>query len=281
MTTLVDEAAKVLDVVDLVALRPGGQKLVYAGSSQGVPVVLKVISLMPPHQALVLERARREVLLLASYNDRRIVSVRSGLAVLGDPAAPHGVAWLEEKLDGADLGELLGPQWAPSAVAEFIEGLAGGLTLLHEADVVHRDLSPGNVRLRADGTWTLMDPGLAKHLRDLSITGVFQPGTPGYRSPEHVPGGTPGTHSDVFCVGILAFAALTGELPIDPSGDERSYFARLRETQCASVSARRADTPTSLVELVDGCLDRQPARRFLDAMELRNAAAQVREDLQR
>ena len=230
---------------------------------------------MPPHQELVLERARREVLLLASLNDRRVVGVRSGLAALGDVRTPHGVAWLEERLDGADLSDLLGQPWTPRSAVEMISGLAGALALLHNQEVVHRDLSPGNVRLRADGTWTLMDPGLAKHLRDLSITGLYQPGTPGFRSPEHVPGGVPGTYSDVFCVGILAYAALTARLPVDPSGEEAGYFARLRELQAPSVASHRPDIPAEVSELLDTCLDRQPARRYLDAQELETAARET------
>lgn len=112
-----------------------------------------------------------------------------------------------------------------------------------------------------------MDPGFARHLARSAITGVFQPGTPGYLTPEHIPGGQPTPASDVFGIGILAYQALTGELPFQP-GDDAAYFERLKEGQIASVALVREGLPSDLIETVDRCLQRQPARRYLDAAEL-------------
>ena len=97
----------------------------------------------------MLERAKREVELLAKVSNaagRRIVAVRSGLATVGDPTQPTAVGWLEELLDGNDLGDLLGTPWTRDATHDLVQGLGEALTYLHELDVVHRDLSPGNVR---------------------------------------------------------------------------------------------------------------------------------------
>lgn len=268
---MVSEAADALAVEQLQPLRSGGQKTVLAGSHRGETVVLKVIAVMAPHETMVLERARREVALLAQVADRRVVALRSGIAALGDPQRPHGVAWLEEHLDGSDLRDLLTASWSPPQIADLLVGLARGLELLHQRDVVHRDLSPGNVRCRADGLWTLMDPGLAKHLAEQSITGIYQPGTPGFRSPEHVPGGTPAPHSDVFCAGVLTYLAATGQLPVDPSGSDDQYYERLRTLPVPSVFASRPDLPGPLAVVIDKCLHRQPARRYLDASELLKA----------
>jgi serine/threonine protein kinase len=276
---LAEEVAAALGASIQAPMRPGGQKRVYLATLGGEQVVLKVVPLMPPHSDLVLERARREVSLLANFDDRRVVAVRSGLVTVGPAGTPDGLGWLEELLDGDDLGSYLGQPWPWPDVLDLVEGLASGLALFHSEDVIHRDLSPGNVRRRADGTWTLLDPGLAKHLAKASITGLYQPGTPGFRSPEHVPGGTPGTSSDVYGVGILAFAALTAALPIDPSGEEDDYYRRLRETNAPAIASLRSDIPDSLADVIDMCLDRQPARRYLDAEELLDALNDARPDL--
>ena len=275
MTEFYDEVATVLGVTDLRPLRPGGQKRVFAAKRGSEDVVLKAVEILPPRQAEVLERANREVALLArvsSSSGRRIVSVRSGLAAVGDPAAPSAVGWLEEMLDGEDLGDLLvGTQWNWREALELVRGVAEALTYLHALEVVHRDLSPGNVRRRGDGIWTLLDPGLARHLAEYSLTGVYQPGTAGFRSPEQVPGGVPDTYSDVYCVGILAFVALTAQWPIDPSGAEDAYFKRLVQQQPVPVKTLRPDLDDEFAAIIDRCLNRQPARRYLDAAELLDA----------
>lgn len=186
-----EDVAAVLGVDNLRPLRQSGQKRVFSARRGTEEVVLKAVEVLPPRQAEVLERASREVTLLAkvaSAAGRRVVAVRSGLATVGDPRSPSAVGWLEELLDGDDLLDLLGPQWNQDEALNLVRGLAEALHFLHDVDVVHRDLSPGNVRRRSDGTWTLLDPGLARHLAELSLTGVYQPGTPGFRSPEQVPG---------------------------------------------------------------------------------------------
>lgn len=281
MAEFYEEVAEALGVTSLSPLRPGGQKRVFAAKRGSEGVVLKAVEVLPPRQAEVLERARREVALLAKVSsaaDSRIVSVRSGLATVGDPIAPSAVGWLEEMLDGEDLGDLLGTEWSRHEALRLVRGLTEALTYLHALEVVHRDLSPGNVRRRGDGTWTLLDPGLARHLAEFSLTGLYQPGTAGFRSPEQVPGGAPDTYSDVYCVGILAFAALTGRLPVDPSGAEDAYFKRLVQQQPVPVKSLRPDLDGNFAAIIDRCLNRQPARRYLDAAELLDALGKLTPD---
>ena len=275
-TEFYDDVAAALGVSDLRPLKPSGQKRVFAAKQGPRDVVLKAVEVLPPNQAVVLERAKREVELLAKISNasgRRIVEVRSGLAIVGDPTKPSAVGWLEELLDGRDLSDLLSQRWPQDQALHLAQGLAEALTYLHDVEVVHRDLSPGNVRQRSDGTWTLLDPGLARHLAEMSLTGLYQPGTPGFRSPEQVPGGTPDTYSDIYGVGILVFCALTATLPIDPSGAEDAYFRRLTEQQPVPVKTLRPDLDDIFAMIIDQCLNRQPARRYLDAAELLEALA--------
>ncbi|MYW71072.1 serine/threonine protein kinase [Pseudonocardia sp. SID8383] len=265
---LIEQAASRLGVTDLTSLRDGGQKVVRAGRRGDELVVLKVIEVRAPQQQ-VLERARREVGLLGEVDDLRLVGLRSPIIGLGpDEHRPDGVAWLEERLDGHDLDELFGSAWSGDDVTDLLVGLSEALQILHGRAVVHRDLSPGNVRRRSSGVWTLMDPGYAKHLAAASITGVYQPGTRGFRSPEHLPGATPDTYSDVYAVGILAYIAATTYFPVDHRGAEDEYYERLRAGAVVPVNHHRPDLPAEIALIIDTCLHRQPARRYLDATEL-------------
>jgi len=265
---LLEEVRGALGTTELVALREGGQKQVYRAELEGVPAVVKVV-LVPetPHAGQVIERARREVEVLSTVETEFVVRVLSEAVEIGD--RPEAVCWVEEMLDGDDLGDLLSTfPWTPDQVWSLITDTATGLAACHELDVVHRDLSPGNVRRRASGRFALMDPGFARHLSKAALTGVYQPGTYGYMTPEHVPGGQPTPASDVFGVGILAFQALTGVLPVSFNGDDARYYELLRSGQAPSVNSLRPGLPSELAAVVDRCLQRQPARRYLEAVEL-------------
>ncbi|MFB4318135.1 serine/threonine-protein kinase [Actinomadura sp. 21ATH] len=267
---IVEALKSSLSITDIQPLQVGGQKAVYSCRLEGVKAAAKVV-LLPdgPDFLHVFERAQREVEILAEIDSPRVVRVLTEAVEVADQAGkPMAIAWLEEFLDGADLRSKLGPLWDPRTVSRMLADIGAGLSEFHALDVVHRDLSPANIRVRDDGSFTLMDPGLARHLAKTALTGLFQPGTRGYRSPEHVPGGDVQPASDIFGLGILAFQALTGALPVEPGGTEDEYFARLRTQDVASVRLKRNDIPDPLVDIVDRCLQRQPARRYLDGGEL-------------
>jgi serine/threonine-protein kinase len=145
------------------------------------------------------------------------------------------------------------------------------LACLHAQHVVHRDLSAGNVRRLSSGQFVLMDPGFARYLSLSGVTGIGQPGTPGFLTPEHVQHGIEPTYaSDVFALGVLLWLALTAALPI-PCGDPAQYADRLAAGQIPSVATVRTDLSAAQVEIVDRCLQRQLARRYFTGGEVQAA----------
>jgi serine/threonine-protein kinase len=262
-----EAAAEAFGLSDLEPLARGGQKLVSTATRAGEQVVLKVVLLSDHLDPNALERCEREVALLQSLNSPNLVRVLSDLVRLGE--TPDAAAWLETFLDGSDLKDLLQDRWSWEATEAMMLGLAAGLSAMHENGYVHRDLSAGNVRRTSAGVWTVMDPGFAKHLNRTSITGLWQPGTPGYLSPEHgSAGGRITPASDVFCVGNLAHWCLVGSPAIEVGRGGEDYRQRLLTQQPMPIRAAREDVPEWLAEIIDRCLRRQPARRFLNAGEL-------------
>ncbi|MBY4039917.1 serine/threonine protein kinase [Rhodococcus fascians] len=272
---LIAEVADRLGLEDAQPLTQGGQKIVLSGVLAGAPAVAKIV-LVPDGRSgtEVVTRAEREVELLGAVDSPHVVRVLTDAVEVG--TKPDAICWAEERLSGNDLSEHLDPQWTEDDTWALLSDVAKGLSACHELEVVHRDLSPGNVRRTIDGRYVLMDPGLARHLEKTALTGVFQPGTAGFMSPEHVPGGKPLPASDVFVLGVLAFRVLTGRLPIEIGGSGDEYFNRLRDAPCPDVAESRPDLSDHLVEVVNQCLHKQPARRFLDGSELVEVINQVK-----
>lgn len=264
---LVHDAMNRLGVTEVQVLPGGAQKeirLVQRGSEQ---LIMKVVSLgSSAPESLV--RAEREVELLAALSSEHVVQVASALIELGSP--PVGATWLEEYLDGQDLSKELGPAWTWDAAALMGLHVARGLAVAHHQGVVHRDLSPNNVRHLSNGVFKVMDFGFARHTLRTGITVAGQPGTPGYASPEHLHpySGGPTAASDVYCTGILMFSALTGDVPIPWRGDEADYARRLLKAEIPDLAAARPDLAPNQVALVRRCLHPQPARRYLNGAKL-------------
>lgn len=264
--------ATALDVSELVPLAQGGQKFVLRAVRRGRPAAVKAMLVPPgPAFAVALERARRETAVLAAVDSPRVVRLLDGPRILTyDGRLPYGVAWTEELLDGEDLDALLdGRPWAAPHAARLLVHLAEAVAALHAKGIVHRDLTPANVRRRADGGYCLMDPGLAHFLGEPDPADADRIGTIGYRSPEHAPGSTVQAASDVFCVGILVYQALTGQPVVDPGSTREQERARLAE--CAFDSVRSSLCPhihEPLSRVLRRCLHPDPERRFADGRAL-------------
>jgi serine/threonine protein kinase len=268
---LVAEAVTALGLTDLGPIgATGGQKAVRLVEKGGLQSVLKVVAvnLVTPE---ALKRAEHEVDLLARLANPNVVSVESGLVELGIPV--HGAAWVEEYLDGQDLGALVGSRhWTWTEAREMGMGVANGLAAGHAESVIHRDLSANNVRRLTSGTYKVLDFGVARHTLRTGVTVAGQPGTPGYFTPEHLNSysGKPMKMSDVWQVGNLMYYALAGELPYPYRGDEWEYASRLHAGSMMDLATLRPDLTPQQLAVVRRAMHPQPARRFLDGAALRD-----------
>jgi serine/threonine-protein kinase len=146
---------------------------------------------------------------------------------------------IEEFIDGQDLQDILiaGKPWSVNAVAKFFAEVCDGLTALREKEIVHRDLKPANIRVRPNGSPTIIDFGLARLLAlpDLTQTAAGAGiGTPKYFAPEQFEGTKYDIdhRTDLFALGIMMYEALTGEPPFFNIG--MTTRAQLQQAVCHS-----------------------------------------------
>jgi serine/threonine protein kinase len=144
--------------------------------------------------------------------------------------------------------------------------MAARLEVVHAVGVLHRDLKPGNIMLRADGSVALIDFGLAKHvqvsMRTITATGeIF--GTPYYMSPEQGHGQQLDERSDLYSLGVIFYEMLMRQKPLRrPIADGRHLHARERADSALAESLRNYQ------QLLNKLLAKDPIHRFASASAL-------------
>jgi serine/threonine protein kinase len=130
---------------------------------------------------------------------------------------------------------------APSDVAAIGAQVATALAAAHEAGIVHRDITPGNILLGEDGSVKLTDFGISRAADDVAATktGHFA-GTPAYLAPEVAHGTEPTPASDVFSLGATLYAAIEGTPPF---GQAPNVLALLHTVAAGQINPPQRSGP--------------------------------------
>ncbi len=206
------------------------------------------------------------------------------ICTLYDVGHQDGVDYLVmEYLDGETLAARLqrGPLPLDQALRHAVE-IAGALVVAHRQGIVHRDLKPGNIMLTPVGA-KLLDCGLAKMVHDSPPGGdasgapmaALEPrtrvgvvvGTPAYMSPEQAQGRSVDSRTDVFSFGLLLYEMLTGRRAFGGDSHAQALAAILRDNP-PPVRSLRAEVGDDVEQVVNRCLQKDPAARFPDASAL-------------
>lgn len=166
-----------------------------------------------PESARVLrERVLREARALARLDHPGVVTVHH-IVDGGDGTYPWIVM---ELVPGASLAERLAEgTLAPVEAAELGRGLLSALRAAHAAGILHRDVKPANVLLRADGSPVLTDFGIAAIRESTSLTATGSIiGSPDFMAPERIRGQEGNPSSDFWSLGMMMYVAVEGRHPL-------------------------------------------------------------------
>ena len=159
-----------------------------------------------------LERFLDEAKTLARFKHHNIIQVHRFFRA-------HGTAYIVmEYAEGATLNKQLvkhGP-YGESDLKDMLLPIIDGLKKVHAAEYLHRDIKPGNIIIRDDGTPVLIDFGAARQAigaKSRSVTSII---SPGYAPIEqYAAKGNQGAWTDIYALGAVAYKCITGETPID------------------------------------------------------------------
>ena len=224
-----------------------------------------------------LEQFNREASHLGALHHNNIVSVL-------DAGDRYGVPYLVmELVEGESLDKVMQRPRMPLPMAlSIMEQVCSALGYAQRNGVIHRDVKPSHVMLRADGSVKVLDFGIARDEGrvDASLTGVGSPvGAQPYMAPEGLRGAPIDGCSDVFSAGVLLYVLLTGELPFDALSP--ALNDQIMNADPLPPSQLVADYPLRLDGIVARAMAKSPSDRYANADDMATDLHQVSQGLHR
>ncbi|HCT79639.1 MAG TPA: serine/threonine protein kinase [Micromonosporaceae bacterium] len=244
----------------------GGMGDVWCGTDEvlGRTVAIKIMLMALLEERGFVERFRTEARTMATINNPGVVRIYD--------FGHDQVAYLiMEYVEGEPLSQTLGRvgRLTPARTMSLVAQAAEALHAAHEKGIVHRDVKPGNLLVRPNGTLVLTDFGIARSAAaaQLTATGAVL-GTASYIAPEQASGIPASAASDVYSLGVVAYQCLSGHRPFE--GDTPLEIAMKHVNGVARPLPD--DVPLPIRQVVERAMAKDPAARWGSAEEFAQAA---------
>ncbi|AGL13565.1 serine/threonine-protein kinase [Actinoplanes sp. N902-109] len=248
----------------------GGMGDVWRGTDEvlGRTVAVKILLPALLDEPGFAERFRGEARTMATINHPGVVDVY-------DYGSDQQLAFLVmEYVEGDALSRTLGRvgRLTPARTMALVAQAADALQAAHANGIVHRDVKPGNLLVRPNGTLVLTDFGIARSalVGQLTVAGSVL-GTASYISPEQASGAVATAASDVYALGVVAYQCLSGHRPFDGATPIEIAMKHVRDHP----RPLPADIPPSVRAIVDRAMAKDPAARWPTASAMAAVARQA------
>jgi eukaryotic-like serine/threonine-protein kinase len=236
---------------------------------------LVAIKLLPPHLAASVEardRFLREARTAAGLSHPNIVPIHA-VEQAGDQ-----VFFVMGYVDGETLRERVersGPL-ATRLALKVMQEVAWALGYAHQRGVIHRDVKPDNIMIeRATDRALVTDFGIAVRGRAGEGGAGEVVGTARYMSPEQALGEPVDARSDLYSLAATIFYALTGRPPFE-GANLPAIITKQVSVPAPRVATLRPEVPARLTDLIDQCLQKDPAARVQTGDEVARIAGEAR-----
>jgi eukaryotic-like serine/threonine-protein kinase len=252
----------------------GGMGDVWRGTDEvlGRTVAVKILLPALLDEPGFAERFRGEARTMATINHPGVVDVY-------DYGSDQQLAFLVmEYVEGDALSRTLSRvgRLTPARTMALVAQAADALQAAHANGIVHRDVKPGNLLVRPNGTLVLTDFGIARSalVGQLTVAGSVL-GTASYISPEQASGAVATAASDVYALGVVAYQCLSGHRPFDGATPIEIAMKHVRDTP----RPLPADIPPAVRAIVDRALAKDPGARWPTAAAMAVVARQAASSL--
>ena len=256
----------------------GGMAIVYRAIdlALGRTVAVKVLRDDLRTRPSIVARFKREAQAFATLSHPNIVHIYSVGSIANIPYLAM------EYIEGRTLSRILiddGPlDW--QRTLDIGAQVASALVCAHDAQIIHRDIKPGNIIIDGDGKAYVTDFGIAKVLTaatQLTLDGA-RLGTPQYMSPERCRDKEITPASDIYSLGVLMFQCISLRLPHEaPSSAE--LIQKIAVEPATRLGTLAPGLPEPVERLIAYMLEKDPAHRPKDARVLCAAIERVRQGL--
>jgi hypothetical protein len=249
----------------------GGMGDVWRGTDEvlGRTVAVKILLPALLDEPGFAERFRGEARTMATINHPGVVDVYD----YGSDGTV-GAYLVMEYVEGDPLSRTLSRvgRLTPARTMALVAQAADALQAAHDKGIVHRDVKPGNLLVRPNGTLVLTDFGIARSALVGQLTAVGSVlGTASYISPEQASGGVASPLSDVYALGVVAYQCLSGRRPFEGDNPLEIAMKHVRERP----APLPPDTPPGVRGIVDRAMAKDPAARFPTAAVLGQVSRQA------
>jgi len=247
-------------------LGQGGMGTVYTATHQetGQVAAIKVLSRLGATEPNLRQRFSQEIDTLKKLSHPNIVQLH------GHGEQDGTLFFVMERIQGESLHQRLKSQGPCSwrEAVNFTLDICKALKHAHDRGIIHRDLKPANLLLSDEGIVKLTDFGIARLFGSQHLTADHTViGTADYMAPEQAEGKQPTIRSDLYSLGSVIYALLTGKPPFS-SKVAAQVIHKLRYNDPQPLIDIRQDIPVELDQIVMQLLSKNPSARIPTAMAL-------------